>query len=83
MTFFYSGTDHRLHTDFAFILGSWKLHLFTKKTDSALAVQLNNCLVLKFLNKYIGFPNNVVEECNDTIKTLEGYYKEGLTEPWI
>lgn len=77
-----SGTDHRLHTDFAFILGNW-LHFFTKRIDAELGMDLNNCLMLKFLCKHVGFPKSVEEECDDFLKNHESYYEEGLTKPWI
>lgn len=76
------GTDHRLHTDFAFIFGNWKLHFFTRTIDAKLGVKLNNCLVFKFLNKHVGIPENV-DEYATTLEKHREYYEVGLTKPWV
>lgn len=58
------------------------MHFFTKKIDPELGIKLNNSMVLKFLNKYSGHPENV-EECNDILSEHKNYYEEGLTKPWV
>lgn len=64
-------------------MGNWRMHFFTRKIDPEVGVRLNNSLVLRFLNKHVGFPENVVEECNNYLNNFGSFYEEGLTKPWV
>ncbi|XP_060522392.1 platelet-activating factor acetylhydrolase-like isoform X2 [Cylas formicarius] len=74
-------TTHESQTDSVLLIGYW-LNWFMKKLDPLQALRINNCLILRFLNKTLGYPGDV-RDCVDYLKVEEKENVErGLTKPW-
>lgn len=52
-----------------------------KKLDPLMALNINNALMAKFLNKYAKFPVDLRED-ERILKEQEANYESGLTKPW-
>lgn len=73
-------TTHEHQTDSPLIVGCW-LNLFMKKLDPIEAININNALIIKFLNEYIGLPKNI-ENYEEILKRSSRHFEEGLTKAW-
>ncbi|GLV34981.1 hypothetical protein CBL_09461 [Carabus blaptoides fortunei] len=57
------GTTHENQADTVFVVGYW-MNWFMKKLSAETAIQINNALILSFLNKQINYPPNV-SDCEE------------------
>lgn len=60
-TFTIKHTTHENQSDTVHVIGYW-LNIFMRKLDPEVATQINNHLILRFLDKQVGFPNVVETE---------------------
>ncbi|KAJ3646815.1 hypothetical protein Zmor_024385 [Zophobas morio] len=73
-------TTHEHQGDTAMLFGSW-MNWFMKKLDPLVALKINNCLVLEFLDKYVGSPSDITD-CREFLELEKPSYEVGLTKPW-
>ncbi|XP_026471874.1 platelet-activating factor acetylhydrolase-like [Ctenocephalides felis] len=73
-------TTHENQIDTPFIVGYW-LKWFMTKLKPIEALRINNCLILRFLDKHVGVPADITDVNKHLAEQIDNY-EEGDTKPW-
>lgn len=73
-------TTHESQTDSVFVVGYW-MNWFMKKLKPETGMRINNALILRYLNRYTGVPDNI-SEFEEYLNKENCNFYSGLTKPW-
>lgn len=74
-------TTHESQADTTLFLGHW-LNLFMRKLRPITALKINNSIILRFLNEYVGSSPSSIDDCTRYLLEQKDNIARGLTKPW-